>query len=119
MDEIGRWRFPGYMGPDPDRIYQLGTPIKYAANQPLPGGGTRVVIMTDRIIGFQENREKPRSIDYPFTLMEMHFDKNNTGEGKMAWFTQIKFDEKKKEIGLEYYSSEPVRLNTLKLQTKK
>ena len=74
--------------------------------------------MTDRVIGFQEQREQPRSIDYPFTMMEMHFGKNGEGEGKMAWFTQINFDEKKNSIELEYYSSEPVRLNQLKLEPK-
>jgi hypothetical protein len=119
MKEIGRWRFPGYMGPDPQRIYTLGTPIKYAASQPLQDGGRRVVIMTDRIISFQENRDKPRSIDYPFTLMEMHFDKSGQGEGKMAWFTQINFDKAKKAIELQYYSSEPVRLNNLKIENRK
>jgi len=119
MKEIGRWRFPGYMGPDPNKIYQLGTPIKYAASQPLQDGGRRVVIMTDRIIGFQEQRDKPRSIDYPFTLMEMHFDKTGKGEGKMAWLTQISFDKAKKSIELEYYSSEPVRLNNLKIENRK
>jgi hypothetical protein len=119
MKEIGRWRFPGYMGPDPQKIYQLGTPIKFAASQPLAEGGRRVVIMTDRIISFQENREKPRTIDYPFTLMEMHFDKSGKGEGKMAWFTQINFDKAKKQIELQYYSSEPVRLNNLKIENRK
>ena len=36
MPEIGRWRFPGYMGPDPNKIYQLGTPIKYARASRCP-----------------------------------------------------------------------------------
>ena len=122
MPEIGRWRFPGYMGPDPNRIYQLGTPIRYAANQPLqptPGGGRRVVIMTDRIIGYHEAIDKPRSFDYPFTLMEMHFDKNNKGEGKMAWYTQIDFDKEKKAIELQYYSSEPASLLELVMEPRK
>src|SRR5687768_6675990 len=28
--EVGRWSFPGYMGPDPNNIYRLGTPLRYA-----------------------------------------------------------------------------------------
>jgi len=119
LPENGRWRFPGYMGPDPDNIYRLGTPLRYTANQPLDDGGRRIVIMTDRIIGFREAVNQPRAIDYPFTLMEMHFDKDGKGEGRMSWFTQINFDKKKQVIEIENYSSEPVRLNNLKLEDVK
>jgi len=68
MPEIGRWRFPGYMGPDPDNIYRLGTPLRYATQQPGEDGGYRIVVMTDRIIPFKEQVNQPRSIDYPFTM---------------------------------------------------
>lgn len=68
--EIGRWRFPGYMGPDPNN-YRLGTSIRYAMNHPGEDGGRRIVVMTDRIIGFREAMNSGRSMDYPFTLMEM------------------------------------------------
>jgi len=119
MPEIGRWRFPGYMGPDPDNIYRLGTPIRYANYQPGEDGGYRIVIMTDRIITFKEQVNQPRSIDYPFTLMEMRFGKDLTGEGRMQWYTQINFDKKKELIELENWSSEPVRLNNLKLEMRK
>src|SRR3954454_7705123 len=119
LPENGRWRFPGYMGPDPDNIYRLGTPLRYTANSPLDEGGRRIVVMTDRIIGFREAVNQPRAIDYPFTLMEMHFDKDGKGEGRMSWFTQINFDKKKEAIEIENYSSEPVRLNNLKLEEVK
>ena len=49
----------------------------------------------------------------------MHFDKSGKGEGKMAYATQISFDKKKNAIELENYSSEPVRLNELRLEVKK
>lgn len=119
LPEIGRWRFPGYMGPDPNNIYRLGTPLRYAMNHPGPDKTRRIVIMTDRIIGFQEARNQPRTIDYPFTLMEMHFDASGKGEGRMAAYTQLNFDKKKNAIEIENYSSEPVRLNELKLEVKK
>ena len=107
------------MGPDPDNIYRLGTPLRYATQQPGEDGGYRIVIMTDRIIPFKEQVNQPRSIDYPFTLMELHFGKDLTGEGRMLWFTQIQMDKKKGIIELENYSSEPVRLNNLKLENVK
>ena len=75
--------------------------------------------MTDRIIGFREAVNQPRAIEYPFTLMEMRFNKDLTGEGRMQWYTQINFDKKKQVIELENWSSEPVRLNNLKLEMRK
>ena len=117
--EVGRFNFPGYMGPDPNNVMRLGTDIRYAMSFPGDDGGRRIVIITPRVIGFKEQVNQPRTIDYPFTLFEMRFDKAGNGEGKMAYGTQILFDKKKNNIVLENYSSEPVRLNQLKLQVKK
>jgi len=117
--EHGRFNFPGYMGPDPNNVMRLGTDIRYAMSQPGEDGGRRIVIITPRVIGFQEARNQPRTVDYPFTLFEMRFDKSGKGEGRMAYATQITFDKKKNQVELENYSSEPVRLNNLKLEVRK
>jgi hypothetical protein len=117
--EHGRFNFPGYMGPDPNNVMRLGTDIRYAMSHPGEDGGRRIVIITPRVIGFQEARNQPRTVDYPFTLFEMRFDKSGKGEGRMAYATQITFDKKKNQIELENYSSEPVRLNNLKLEVRK
>jgi hypothetical protein len=118
LPEKGRFNFPGYMGPDPNNIMRLGTEIRYAMSTALPDGGRRIVIMTPRVIGFQELRNQPRTVDYPFTLFQMQFDKNGKGDGRMAYGTKIEFDKKKQVIDLENYSSEPVRLNQLQLKTR-
>jgi len=76
------------------------------------------VIITPRVIGFREARDQPRTVDYPFSLFEMRFDKAGKGEGRLAYATQISFDKKKNSIEIENYSSEPVRLNELKLEVK-
>jgi hypothetical protein len=117
--EMGRFNFPGYMGPDPNNTMRLGTDIRYAMNFAGEDGGRRIVIITPRVIGFREQREQPRTIDYPFTLFEMRFNNDGKGEGRMAYATQILFDKKKNQIELENYSSEPVRLNNLTLEVKK
>jgi hypothetical protein len=119
LPEKGRFNFPGYMGPDPNNTMRLGTEIHYAMSTALPDGGRRIVIMTPRIMGFQELRNQPRTVDYPFTLFQMQFDKSGRGEGRMAYATKIEFDKKKQVIDLENYSSEPVRLNQLELKVKK
>jgi hypothetical protein len=117
--DLGKFRFPGYMGPDPNNIMRLGTDIRYAMSFPMENGGRRIMIITPRVIGFREARNQPRTVDYPFTLFEMRFDKSGKGEGRMAYGTMITFDKKKNSIELENYTSEPVRLNELKLEQKK
>jgi len=117
--EMGRFNFPGYMGPDPNSVMRLGTDIRYAMNFAGEDGGRRIVIITPRVIGFREAANQPRTVDYPFTLFEMRFNQAGKGEGKMAYATQILFDKKKNQIELENYSSEPVRLNNLELEVKK
>ena len=113
--EVGRFNFPGFMGPDPNNVMRLGTDIRYARSFPGEDGGRRIVIMTPRVIGFNEARNQPRTIDYPFSLFEMHFKNDNSGEGRMAYGTQIRFDQRNNNIVLEHYASEPVRLGRTKL----
>ena len=117
--EMGRFNFPGYMGPDPNNVMRLGTDIRYAMNFAGEDGGRRIVIITPRVIGFREAANQPRTVDYPFTLFEMRFNQAGKGEGKMAYETQINFDKKKNTVELENYSSEPVRLNNLELEVRK
>jgi hypothetical protein len=112
---VGRWNIPGYVGPDIHQL-RLGHDLHYAWQTPLPDGGKRIVLATDRYIGFVEARDSPRTIDYPFTLMELRVNKNGEGEGKMAVATKISFDKAKQTMELENYSSEPVRLQNLKVK---
>ena len=117
LPEHGRFRIPGLIGPDPHNL-RLGNPLHYAWQTPQPEGGRRIVIATDRYIGFAEARNQPRTVDYPFTLFEIRVDKSGEGQGKMAVATKISFDKKKNAIELENYSSEPVRLNNVKVKVK-
>jgi hypothetical protein len=113
----GRFRIPGAPMRDPAHL-ALGLDLHYAWQTPLPDGGRRIVLATDRYIGIREARNRPRSIDYPFTLIEIHVDKDGKGEGKMSAATKITFDKKKNVIELENYASEPVRLNNVRVKVK-
>ena len=110
MPDHGRMSIPGWTGPDPHNA-RLGWTLHYAFATPGEDGGLRIGIATDRYIGFWEARNSPRTIDYPFTLIEMRLDRNGRGVGKMAVATKIEFDKKKRQMVLENYASEPVRLN--------
>jgi hypothetical protein len=115
MPSHGRMRFPNYMGRDPNN-WRLGWDLRYTWNTPLPEGGNRIILALDRYMSFQEVRNQPRTVDYPFTLIEVRLNKDGKGQGKMAYATKIRFDKDKKTIELENYSSEPVRLNEVTLE---
>lgn len=114
----GRFSIPGLMGPDVHQL-RLGHDLRYTHQQVDGDGGRRIVIATDRYIGFWEARNQPRTTDYPFTLFEIHVDKDGKGQGKMAVATKISFDKKKNVVELENYSSEPVRLNEVTMKVRK
>jgi hypothetical protein len=114
---VGRMSMPNWQGPDPQN-YRLGWDIRYAAHEPLPEGGERIVIATDRQMSMWEVRERPRSFDYPFTLIEIRMPKEGKGEGRAFGATQIKFDKKKNQIVLEQYSAGEIRLNEIEIDKK-
>jgi hypothetical protein len=117
MPAHGRFNIPGLTGPDPHEL-RLGHDLRYTWQTPQPDGGRRIVIVTDRYISFAEARNQPRTIDYPFTLFEIRVNKEGEGQGKVAVATKINFDKAKNTMELENYSSEPVRLNTVKVKTR-
>ena len=49
----------------------------------------------------------------------MRFDSQGKGQGKMAYATKITFDKAKSNVELENFTSEPVRLNNLRLEERK
>jgi hypothetical protein len=56
--------------------------LRYAQQTALPEGGRMVVIATDRPIGFWEATQRPRSFDYPFTVIQMKLDREGTGRAR-------------------------------------
>jgi hypothetical protein len=113
--DCGFVRIPGWTGPDPNSV-RMGWRLRFTRQVPLPDGGRKVLIMTDRYISMWEARENPRSRDYPFTLIEIHLDKDGKGQGKASVATKITFDKEKNTLELENYSSEPVRLNEVTVE---
>jgi hypothetical protein len=92
----------------------LAWDLRYARQNSMEDGGRQIVVATDRPIGFWEARNQPRSMDYPFTILELRLNKENRGEGKMLAGTQIYIDPKTKNLVLENYGQQPVRLNEIR-----
>jgi hypothetical protein len=111
----GRIRIPARQGPDPTQT-RLGWDLRFTMEQPGEDGGKRILFATDRFMSFAEVRSQPRTVDYPFLFAEVRLNKDGQGEGKMAVATQLKFDKKTNAIVFENYSTEPVRLQQVKVE---
>src|ERR1044071_6469848 len=67
----------------------LGYHLPHAAQTPAEDGGRTIVIATDRPIGFWEATQRPRSIDYPFTVIQMKIDRDGRGTGTRSYATRV------------------------------
>ena len=114
VDTLQKMRRTGYIR-TPDSI---GYDLHFARKMRGEDGGERVIVATDRYIGFWEAANRPRTIDYPFTVIELHIGPNGEGEGKMSLFTKITLDKKSNSIVLEDYGTQPVLLQAVKKENR-
>ena len=94
----------------------IGWDLHYAHHEPLPEGGERVVVATDRPIGTGEAFNQPRTIDYPFTVVELRLNADGEGEGKMTYATKI--TAAGNSIILENWGIGPVLLQGVRRRSK-
>ncbi|HWI17164.1 MAG TPA: hypothetical protein VNT81_05430 [Vicinamibacterales bacterium] len=90
----------------------LGYDLRYAHQEPGEDGGRRIVIATDRPISFWEAANRPRTVDYPFTVIQMQMDKNGEGTGTLSYATKIV--TRGNTIELENFASSPVMLTEIR-----
>ena len=76
---VGSIRTPG----------QLAYDLRFASQSPLPDGGSQILIATDRPIGFSELWNQTRSVDYPFTWIQVRLNGDREGEGTMSLATKV------------------------------
>jgi hypothetical protein len=104
MPRVGSIRTPDSIGYD----------LRFARHTPGPDGGERIVIVTDRPIGFWEASNQPRTIDYPFTVIELRIGSTGKGEGKMSIGAKITADKEDRTIVIENWAVQPVMLNDVR-----
>lgn len=104
MEPVGTIQTPG----------SLGYRLRYAHQEPMEDGGRRIFLATDRPISQWEAANQPRSIDYPFTYIELRMNSRGEGEGKLAIATQVGISAGGKVVELVNYASQPVQLNEVR-----
>ena len=109
LSELQKMPVVGYLTTPGSLRYDL----HYARRQPLPEGGARIVLGTDRYIGSWEAANRPRTIDYPFTVIELEIDRTGHGVGKASIYTKITATDAG-NIELENFANQPVMLNEVK-----
>jgi low affinity Fe/Cu permease len=92
----------------------LAWDLRYARQFKLPEGGRRIVLVTDRPIGFREAANSTRSMDYPFSILEIRLNANDEGEGKI--FSGSKIYVEDGEMVVENWGTQPTRFNNIKKQ---
>ena len=92
----------------------LGYDLRFAYREPADDGGEDITVITDRYIGFWESFYRPRTIDYPFTVIELHLNRDGEGEGKMSLATRITADRHGDRVVLENYAAQPVLLQSVR-----
>ena len=91
----------------------IGYPLRFAREISTPDGGKRIIIGTDRYVSFLEATNQPRSIDYPFMLVDIRLGPDGKGTGKLMPLAKVTMNEDH-VVEIENYASEPVRLTEVR-----
>lgn len=104
MKPVGTIQTPGNLAYD----------LRFAQQERGADGGRRIVLATDRLMSYWEAVNRPRTIDYPFTFIELRMNGDGQGEGKLALATKLNIRDGK-VIELVNYDLQPIALNEVKL----
>jgi hypothetical protein len=94
----------------------LAWDLHYARQTPGEDGGTHIILGTDRPIAFSEQWNSSRTLDYPFTVIELRLDNDGSGEGTLSMATKIIPDARNKSVTLENWGTQRIRLTQVKRQ---
>jgi hypothetical protein len=96
----------------------LGWDIHYARMEPTASGGTRVIFATDRPMSFREAANAGRSADYDVLVAEIRLGPDGKGDGRLVAAAKVSYDREKRQIEIENYDNQPVRLTQVTADKK-
>lgn len=86
----------------------LGYPIAAARSHPQADGGRLIRLMIDRPLSFREAALNLRSVDYPFSYIELHLDASGKGDGKLIAAAKVSLDGH--TVNIVSFGVQPFRL---------
>lgn len=96
----------------------LGWDIYFAREVPLPDGGRKITLASDRPVSFWEARNAGQSMDYDFSLAEIRLPAKGKGEGKAIKAAMVSYNKEKNTLEIGNYQREPIRLNEVTVESK-
>ena len=108
LDELQDMRSVGTIRTPDSLAYDL----RYANQRPGEDGGRQIVLATDRPIGFWEAVRQPRTIQYPFTVIQMQMGRDGKGKGTLSYATKIIV--RGDTIELENFATQPIMLTEIR-----
>lgn len=108
LDELQDMRSVGTIRTPDSLAYDL----RYAHQRPGADGGRQIVLATDRPIGFWEAVRQPRTIQYPFTVIQMAIDRDGLGKGTLSYATKIVARDN--IVELENFATQPIMLTEIR-----
>jgi hypothetical protein len=95
----------------------LAYDLRYARESAGEDGGRRIVLATDRPIGFWEASRNARTLDYPFTVIQMEMGRDGKGKGTLSYATKV--IAAGEDIILENFGTQPIMLTEITSERSK
>lgn len=102
LKALGNMRTPGNLAYD----------FHYARQTTEKDGRRRVMLVTDRPVGFAEMRNSSITLEYPFTLLDLRIDASGHGEGQL--FLATKFIRSGNLLVLENFATRPIVISSIR-----
>jgi len=101
---VGSVRVPG----------SLGTRLYHAWREVDTDGHTKIMLVTDRPIGFAEAIDRPRTMDYRFAVVELEVDADGAGRGTIALAAQLVEGKDEGTLRVKSWTAQPVFLHDVR-----
>ena len=104
LPRVGSIRTPG----------DLGLSLHYAHQTRMEDGRRRIFLVTDRVLGFAEVWYQSRTVDYPFTLVELLVGEGGEGTGTLSLAAKVTATGDGRFVRVENWDTNPIQLTQVK-----
>jgi hypothetical protein len=82
--------------------------LRFARAMPQDGGGTRIFLATERPIMALSAWDDPRVTDYPFTVIDLLFERDGSVTGSLTFAARMSADEGGHFVSVENFETKPL-----------
>ena len=97
---------------------EQGWPIRYAREFKTEDGGRQIILGLERPVTFSEVYAGSQAQDFDVTVIVLNLDSSGNGEGVASVGTELVWNEAEDKIGITNFSSQPVRLTSVRPSKK-